>query len=73
MITIWDGWGSQKKSAKNKSIKEMSFTEFIETLKYQKTQTVENGLYRLPASKDPFVFDDKEFNRLCGLDSQYEE
>lgn len=68
-ITLWDGWGSEKKSPKNKSIKEMSFTEFSMTIRALKKTSTE--LYRLPTGNKPFGI--KEFNQFCALEAQYNE
>ncbi len=68
-ITLWDGWGSKKISPKNKSAKEMSFTDFSRTIQSLKKNS--KDLYRLSAGKKHFGI--KEFNQFCVTPDQYED
>lgn len=46
-IVLWDGWGDKNNaSSKNKSRKEMSFTEFAMTIRLLKQKS--KDIYRLP-------------------------
>lgn len=63
-ITLWDGWGTGKKS-----IKEMSFNEFLLTLKLLKKSS--SDIYRVPTGGKPITAN--QFNFLCGNEDQYED
>lgn len=63
-ITLWDGWGTGKKS-----IKEMSFNEFLLTLRSLKKSS--SDLYRLPTGGKPITVN--QFNLLCGSEDQYDD
>jgi hypothetical protein len=63
-ITLWDGWGTGKKS-----VKEMSFNEFLLTLKSLKKTS--KDLFRVPTGGKPISV--SQFNFLCGNEDQYED
>jgi hypothetical protein len=64
-VTLWDGWGTGKKS-----VKEMSFNEFLLTLRLLKKTS--KDLYprtnRRQANQQS-----SQFNFLCGNEDQYED
>ncbi|MCB9806915.1 hypothetical protein H6768_03400 [Candidatus Peribacteria bacterium] len=61
-ITLWDGWGTGKKS-----LKELSFHDFLLTLKSLKKASSE--LYRVPTGGKAITIN--QFNILCGAEEQY--
>lgn len=63
-ITLWDGWGTGKKS-----VKELSFHEFLLTLKGLKKASKE--LYRPPTGGKAITIN--QFNILCGMEEQYDD
>lgn len=63
-VTLWDGWGTGKKS-----IKEMPFNEFLLTLRLLKKSSTD--VYRVPTGGKPITVN--QFNLLCGNENQYED
>ncbi len=63
-VTLWDGWGTGKKS-----VKEMSFNEFLLTLRSLKKTS--KDLFRVPTGGKPISV--SQFNFLCGNEDQYED
>lgn len=61
-ITLWDGWGTGKKS-----IIEMPFADFLRTMKSMKQG--DNGVYRVPTGGKKINTD--VFNTLCSNKEQY--